>query len=97
MALDPDALERALTAAFDPAPAPGERRVVVRAARDLDDAGVYERDAGRPLTSDLIVAELADAPDGRLPERWNWWLGALELAYASGYDAFGVQAVERER
>jgi len=69
--------------------------VVVRAARDLDDAGVYERDAGRPLTPDLIVAELVDAPDGRLPERWNWWLGALELAYASGYDAFGVQAVER--
>jgi hypothetical protein len=91
--VDPDALERALTDAFDPAPA--ELRVVVRAASDLDDDGVYEDDAGRALTPGLVVAELADAPDERLPERWNWWLGALELAYASGYDAFGVRAVER--
>jgi len=93
--VDTDTLERGLRAAFDPAP--GERRVVVRAARDLDDAGVYERDTGRPLSAAAIVAELGDAPEGRLPERWNWWLGALELAYASGYDAFGVRAVERNR
>jgi len=91
--VDTDAVESALAAAFDPSP--GELRVVVRAARDLHDSGVYAADAGRKPDANLLVAELADAPHHRLPERWNWWLGALELAYASGYDEFRVRAVER--
>jgi len=91
-ALDREALARALGEAF--APAPGERRVVVRQAGDLADSGRYERDAGAPLTPDLVVRNLRDAPDDRLPERWNWWMGALELAYG-GYAGFQVHAVER--
>lgn len=91
--LDERALREALTETFDPAP--GELRVVVRAAADLATDGRYERDTGRSLTVELIVAELADAPDEGLPERWNWWLGALEIAYG-GYAPFGIRAVERE-
>ncbi|WP_255151448.1 hypothetical protein [Halorarius halobius] len=67
-----------------------ERRAVARQARDLADEGRYERDAGRPLTAALVAAELADAPDGGPADRWNWWLGALELAYG-GYAAFQVR------
>jgi hypothetical protein len=29
-----------------------------------------------------------------LASRWNWWLGALEVAYG-GYAEFQVRAVER--
>lgn len=78
-----------------------ERRAVSRQARDLADDGRYERDAGRPLTVELVVAELADAPDDRgetgdgPADRWNWWLGSLELAYG-GYAAFQVRAWDGE-
>lgn len=84
-----------LTAAFDEFdPHPGERRVVVRQAMDLADSGQFEADTGTSLTSDTIVRNLRDAPDERLPERWNWWIGSLELAYG-GYAQFQVQAVNR--
>lgn len=68
----------------------GSRRVVARQARDLMDSGQYRADMGRELSGDLIVENLRDAPEGlSLPERWNWWVGALELAYG-GYDRFRV-------
>lgn len=77
-----------LSEAFDAGP--DERRVVVRAAVDLRDSGHYRETAGRELTPELIVSELRDAPDEHgLAERWNWWMGALELAYG-GYDRFAV-------
>jgi hypothetical protein len=81
-------LEAALREAFDPAP--GELRVVVRQATDLADSGRYEADAGRPLSADVVVEGLGDAPDEGLAERWNWWVGSLELAYGD-YEAFGVR------
>ncbi|WP_254542821.1 hypothetical protein [Halomarina pelagica] len=90
--MDRDELERALAEAFDPTP--GELRVVCRQARDLADSGRYESDVGAALSPGAVVGNLRDAPDGRLPERWNWWIGSLELAFG-GYAAFQVRAVER--
>ena len=68
----------------------GERRAVIRAARDLADSGRLAADRGAALTADGIVEEVADAPGGSLAERWNWWVGALELAYG-GYGEFRIR------
>ncbi|WP_338740828.1 hypothetical protein [Haloplanus salilacus] len=68
----------------------GERRAVVRAARDLADSGRLAADRGVSLTATGVVDELGDAPEGSLAERWNWWIGALELAYG-GYGEFRVR------
>jgi hypothetical protein len=68
----------------------GTRRVVARQARDLADSGQFETDVGYELTISALVENLADAPeDLTLPEKWNWWMGALELAYG-GYDRFRI-------
>jgi hypothetical protein len=67
-----------------------ERRVVARHARDLSDSGRYEADADVELTPEHVVVQLADAPEGGPAERWNWWIGALELAYG-GYGEFQVR------
>jgi hypothetical protein len=91
--LDPDDLDDALAAAFD-APA-AERRVVVRGAVDLADDGRVRVDRGEPLTVAEIVENLRDAPEGSLPARWNWWLGALEIAYG-GYEPFQVRRYRRD-
>lgn len=69
-----------------------ERRVVARQARDLADSGKLDEDRGTPLTVATVVEELEDAPHGGPVERWNWWLGALSLAYG-GYEPFGVRRV----
>jgi hypothetical protein len=91
--LDPEDLDAALAERFGGTDA--ERRVVVRQARDLADAGKAERDRDTPLTVQEILDNLADAPTGdSLASRWNWWLGALEVAYG-GYAEFQVQAVEK--
>lgn len=92
--VDPSELADALEREFGGTEA--ERRVVARQARDLADSGKPERDRGAPLTVEAVVSNLADAPaDASLPERWNWWLGALEVAYG-GYEPFQVCAVERD-
>ena len=68
----------------------GAARVVARQARDLADSGRFETDMGRELTVSVAVENLRDAPDELgLPEKWNWWMGALELAYGE-YDRFRV-------
>lgn len=71
-----------------------ERRVVARQADDLSDAGLVERDRGHALSVDAVVDELAAAPDGGPADRWNWWVGALEVAYG-GYAGFTVRRYER--
>ena len=92
--IDPTELADALEREFGGTEA--ERRVIARQARDLADSGKPERDRGAPLTVADVVANLSDAPAGSsLPDRWNWWLGALEVAYG-GYEAFQVRAVERD-
>jgi len=68
----------------------GERLAVARAARDLADSGRLRADRGTPLTADRLVGELRDAPGGGPARRWNWWVGALDLAYG-GYARFGVR------
>jgi hypothetical protein len=68
----------------------GTRRVVARQARDLADSGQFETDVDCELTASVVVENLQDAPeDLALPEKWNWWMGALELAYG-GYDRFRI-------
>ncbi|MFB6121643.1 MAG: hypothetical protein ABEJ68_11055 [Halobacteriaceae archaeon] len=70
---------------------PDQRRVVARQAGDLADSGTYDADAGVALTPQTIVKNLADAPDDHgLVERWNWWMGALDLAH-DGYERFRVR------
>lgn len=67
-----------------------QRRVVARAAGDLADSGRYESDKGAALTPQRIVENLSDAPDESLVARWNWWMGALDLAHG-GYREFEVR------
>jgi hypothetical protein len=84
-------LETALDQTFDASPE--ERRVVARQARDLVTSGKLEADRGRPVSTQAIIDNLKDAPaESSLPERWNWWMGALEVAYG-GYRQFQVIAV----
>ena len=88
MFLDPDRLESRLQCEFGGTA--GEARVVVRQAVDLADSGRYAEDVGATLTNDVVIDELEDAPDGTPADRWNWWIGSLELAYG-GYERFGIR------
>jgi len=73
-----------------------ELRVVTRQACDLVDSGQTVSDRGGDLTVDELVDHLRDAPDGSdLIERWNWWMGALDVAYG-GYERFSVRFVRDE-
>ena len=77
-----------------PESAVNERRVVARQAGDLADSGAYDADAGVALTPQAIVSNLAEAPDDHgLVERWNWWMGALDLAHG-GYERFRVRRLD---
>ena len=88
--MDASRLNDALHDAFDSSAA--DRRVVVRQATDLDAAGNAEADRGVALSVDDIVTQLQDAPeDSDLADRWNWWMGSLDIAYG-GYWQFTVQA-----
>ncbi len=82
-------LDLRLAKVFD---APGdERRVVVRQAGDLHDAGVYRDTHNHALGVDTIIGNLSDAPaEYDLVQRWNWWIGALELAHG-GFARFRIQ------
>lgn len=83
-------LDLRLAKVFDAEPA--ERRIVVRQAGDLHDSGRYEETHDHKLTVDLIIGNLSEAPDDlELAERWNWWVGALDLAH-DGYERFRIQA-----
>jgi len=72
---------------------PGERRAVARAATDLAAAGIHNRDRGDELTPELLLEELADAPDTAEgpADRWNWWIGALTIAHGDEYRRFRVE------
>jgi len=73
-----------------------ELRVVVRQARDLVDSGKVLADRGQELTVDELVDHLHDAPEGSdLIERWNWWMGALDVAYG-GYERFSVRFLRND-
>ena len=87
MGIEPGPLELALRRSFSGTR--GESRVVVRQAADLAASGRYERDVGTTLTNDVVLEELDDAPSGSPADRWNWWIGSLEVAYG-GYHEFGI-------
>ena len=90
LSVDPTRLDDALRAEFESSAA--DRRIVVRQATDLAASGTPEADRGVALRVDDVIEQLRDAPDGSdLVDRWNWWLGALDLAYG-GYRAFTVRA-----
>lgn len=84
----PGRLELALEREFG-----GEAKVVVRQAVDLRDSGYYREDAGEKLSVDAVADHLRDAPEDCTDavERWNWWLGSLELAYGARYGRFTVR------
>ena len=67
------------------------RRAVSRQARDLADSGRIEAELDYELTVETIVSHLEDAPaEYGLVERWNWWIGSLELSHVS-YQRFRVR------
>ena len=87
--MDRERLERGLAEAFG-----GEEealRAVSRQAHDLADSGRIDADFGHELTVEVVLDNLADAPDDHdLVERWNWWVGSLDLSQG-GYQRFHVR------
>jgi hypothetical protein len=80
-----------------PLAAPEDRRlsgtaaVVARQAGDMADGGQFDEDFDGRLTVETVVENLRDAPaEHTLAERWNWWLGALDLSHG-GYARFSVR------
>lgn len=66
-------------------------RAISRQARDLADSGRIDDDFGHELTVGTVVENLQDAPaDHDLVERWNWWVGSLDLS-KGGYQRFHVR------
>jgi hypothetical protein len=66
-------------------------RTVSRQARDLAASGRVAEDLGFEVTVETVVSNLQDAPDDHtLVERWNWWVGALDLSHG-GYLRFRVR------
>jgi hypothetical protein len=97
--VDVDELDRALADAFDAGD--GERRAVARMACDLAATGRYGTVTDHDLTPEVVVANLEDAPDEGLASKWNWWLGALEVAFGrqdpeGGFAEFQVRRYERD-
>jgi len=87
--VDRERLERELRQRYDADEA--VCRVVSRQARDLADSGQFEADIDAEITVEVVLDNLVDAPDDNtLIERWNWWLGALELSHG-GYERFRVR------
>ncbi|MFB6147238.1 MAG: hypothetical protein ABEJ08_06075 [Halobacteriaceae archaeon] len=75
----------------------GERRVVARQAGDLADDGRFRDDTGEALAPQRVVEGLSDAPDDRpLVERWNWWMGALDVAHGD-YARFAIRQYREEQ
>lgn len=65
--------------------------IVARQASDLADSAQYTDDFDGELTVEIVLENLEDAPEASdLVERWNWWLGALELSHG-GYQRFRVR------
>lgn len=77
--MDVDELDAALADAFDAGA--DERRAVARLACDLAATGRYGAVTDHELSPEVVVANLRDAPDDGLASKWNWWLGALEIAF----------------
>jgi len=67
------------------------RRAISRQARDLADSGRIEESFEYELTVEAVISHLSDAPDEYgVIDRWNWWIGSLELANGE-YQRFRVR------
>ncbi|MFC7072939.1 hypothetical protein ACFQJ7_13305 [Halovenus rubra] len=67
-------------------------RAVSRQARDLTDSGRIEEDLEYKPTVEDVLSNLEDAPEEySVIERWNWWIGSLELSYGD-YQRFRVRS-----
>jgi len=87
--VDRQALDEALAERYDADER--SRRIVSRQAQDLADSCRIAKDLGYPLSLEDVLSNLEDAPeDHTLVERWNWWLGALDLSHG-GYERFRVR------
>lgn len=87
--MDRDELETALADRFGGSEA--TRRAISRQARDLSESGKFGADLNCDLTPAFVVSNLQEAPeDHDLPERWNWWMGSLELSHGR-YQRFQVR------
>lgn len=60
-----------------------ERLAVARQARDLYDSGKVNESIDGTMTTTFLISELSDAPSGTPADRWNWWIGAMNLAYGN--------------
>jgi hypothetical protein len=70
---------------------PDAARVIARQAGDLADSGRVAEDLGFELTVEAVRRNLRDAPDDHgAVERWNWWLGSLEMSHG-GYTRFQIR------
>jgi hypothetical protein len=88
--VDRERLERELARHYDASEE--VRHIVARQARDLADSGTFADDIGAELTVETVLDNLDDAPSQySLAERWNWWLGSLELSHG-GYERFHVRS-----
>lgn len=86
--MDRQELERALCEAFD---ADELAAVVARQAGDMAEGEQFESDFDAALTVETIIENLRDAPaEYTLAQRWNWWLGALDISHG-GYARFSVR------
>ena len=86
--MDRQELERALREAFD---ADELAPVVARQAGDMAEGEQFAADFDAALTVDTIIENLRDAPaEYTLAQRWNWWLGALDISHG-GYARFSVR------
>ena len=66
-------------------------RAVSRQARDLADSGRIDEDMDYRLSVDAVISNLDDAPaEYTVLERWNWWIGSLELSFGN-YQRFRVR------
>ncbi|MCU4718556.1 hypothetical protein [Halapricum hydrolyticum] len=87
--MDPTTLESTLRTEFGATDRAAH--VVARQARDLADSGQITSDFDYELTAAVVVSNLRDAPaEYSLVERWNWWLGSLELSHG-GYEQFRIR------
>jgi hypothetical protein len=67
------------------------RRIVARTASDLADSGRLEDDMSIEVTPRTVISNLEDAPEEySLVERWNWWVGSLDLSHG-GYQRFFIR------
>ncbi|PSP95097.1 hypothetical protein BRC91_03600 [Halobacteriales archaeon QS_4_62_28] len=87
--MDRQALDEALADRYDADET--VRRAVTRQARDLADSGQITEDLGYRLAIEHVLSNVDDAPDDHtLAERWNWWLGSLDISHG-GYERFWVR------